>query len=178
VRRFLYNTRYLWPGNLVKTARWSPVDDDKIAVCEHGNILTIINLQGTPLHKLERAICTFTWSPDGAAISLGTYTPDMVSGDGLTATVLSIWWLSDNKVQVFSDAKDEVQSWPIWSIDGKALIYLRTFYAASEKGLSGIYKAEVFGERTNRIEGTSSDAEEMVRSPRTDWLAFRLSTDI
>jgi hypothetical protein len=171
-------TRHLWPSTLVKTASWSPIDEDKIAVCEHGNILTIIDLNGTPLYKLERAICTFTWSPDGAAISLGTYTPDMVTGDGLAATVLSIWWLSENKVQVFSNAKDEVQSWPIWSIDGKTIVYLRTFYEASKHSLSGVYKAIVSNGQTSRIENTSDNAEEMVRSPRADWLAFRLSTDI
>jgi hypothetical protein len=170
--------RFLWPGNLVKTARWSPVDEDKIAICEHGHILTVIDLQGNLLRKLERAICSITWSPDGAAISLATYTPEMMLGDEVIDTVLSIWWWSEDRFQVFSDVKDEIQDWPIWSIDGKTLIYIRTFYAASEQGLSGIYKADVFGGGTARIEGTSDSAEEMLRSPRADWLAFRLSTDI
>jgi hypothetical protein len=158
----------LWPGNLVKTASWSPVEDDKIAICEHGHILTVIGLQGTPLHKLERAICSATWSPDGAAISLGTFTLDMTLGGEVSDTVLSIWWWNEDRLQVFSDVKDEIQDWPIWSIDGKTLIYLRTFYAASEQGLSGIYKADVAGGGTSRIEGTSDSAEEMLRSPRAD----------
>ncbi len=169
--------RQLTTGSLVKSAAWSPVDD-QIAYCELGDVLTVVTVDGEKLHQLEQAICTFTWSPDGLAISLPTYTPDMIDSDGLKYTVLAAWWLSNDTLQVFSDSKDEGQGWPVWSIDSKRILFVRDYYESSKQELSGLHVVDVAGGQIQRLEGKTVSAEELTRSPRSDLVAYRIGPDI
>ncbi|RMF32281.1 MAG: hypothetical protein D6759_08690 [Chloroflexi bacterium] len=161
----------------VKAASWSPVDD-RIAYCELGDVLTVVTPEGEALHRLEFAICDFTWSPDGSVISLPTYTPSMVDIDGLKATVLLVWWLEDGKLQTVSDSEDETHAWPIWSTNGQRILFLRDYYAPDEQMLSGGYIWDVLSNQVKYLEGVSPSAEEMSRSPRSDLVAYRMGFDI
>lgn len=163
--------RQLTTDSMVKSAAWSPVDN-RIAYCELGNILNVFSLSEEKRQQLKQVICTFTWSPDGTAIAFGTYTPDMVDSDGLAYTVLAVWWLADEKTQVFSDAKDEEQAWPVWSMDGRSILFLRSCYSADKEGLGGLYVADVTSGQFYRLEGTPVHPSEMVRSPRGDLVAY------
>jgi hypothetical protein len=169
--------RQLTTGSIVKTAGWSPVDD-RIAYCELGDVLIVSDLDGKMYHKLEMVICDFTWAPDGSAIAVETYTPDMIDLDGLKYTVMAVWWLTDEKLQVFSDAKDEANYWPVWSMDGKRVFYERSFNDPKEQELSGRYVYDVTSGQAKRLEGTVISSQEISRSPRADLITYRIGVDI
>jgi hypothetical protein len=176
---YIRQARQLTSGNIIKTAGWSPVED-RIAYCELGDVLIVSDLDGKKYHQLERAICGYTWSPDGSAIAVETYTPDMIDSDGLKYTVLAIWELADEKLQVFSDAKDEAQYWPVWSMDGKRVFFERRYYdpKEQEQGLSGRYVFDVTSGQAKRLEGTVISSQEISRSPRADLITYRIGADI
>ena len=170
-------TQPLTTTNAVKTASWSPVDD-RIAYCELGDTLTIIDLSGKSLNQMEQAICDFTWDPDGSAIAIPTYTPEMVDVDGLKYTVLAIWWLNDNWLQVFSNAKDENHSFPIWSVDGKHILFHRTYHAANPSGQDGLYVVDVLSSQFLYLEGTTFHAREISRSYQDDLIVYQSRDEV
>jgi hypothetical protein len=170
--------KQLTASTLVKSASWSPVDD-RLAYCEHGDVLTVATSDGETLQQLDSTVCDFTWSPDGSAIATETYTPDMIADDGLKTTVLAVWWLPDGRLQVFSDAKDENHSWPVWSTDGRRILFQRSCYAPDKQEQSGWYIAEVDSGLIRRLERTPRySAEEIRRSPRADQVAYRVGPDL
>ncbi len=165
-------------SNLVTTASWSSVDE-RLAYCEHGDVLTVATSDGETLHQLESVGCSFTWSPDGSSVAVETYTPDMITDDGYKYSVLAIWWLPDERLQVFSDAKDEAHYWPVWSTDGRRILFQRSCYAPDKQEQDGWYIAEVDSGLIRRLEGTPAySAEEIRRSPRADQVAFRVGPDL
>ncbi len=173
-------SRQLTKSGLVRSARWSPVDD-RLAYCEYGNLLTVIDAAGSVLHTRDQALCMFTWSPDGEAIALATYTPEMVDADGLAFAVLGVWWLADDNVQTFSSAKDEVHSSPVWSMDGQRLLFIRGIFDISEADPAdqGLYLADVSTGRIERVLASPDQAVlGLMRSPQADLVLYRLGTEI
>lgn len=172
-------SRQMTTSGLVKSSSWSPVDD-QLAYCEYDNALTIIDLNGKVLLKREQALCMFTWSPDGTAIALETYTPDMLDSDGLAHTVLGIWWLLDDRLQVFSDAKDEVHASPVWSTDGRRILFDRLIYNYSQAEVSeqGLYVADVQSGHTQLVIASPSKAiSGIMRSPQADLVVYSVGND-
>lgn len=165
---------------LVKSASWSPVDD-RLAYCEYGNVLKIIDLDGKLLNERKQALCMFTWSPEGEAIAVEVYTPDMLESDGLAYTVLGIWWLLEDRLQVFSDAKDEVQASPVWSMDGQRILFIRSIhniYDPDERE-QGLYIADVLESQIQLVRASPTGAIlGLMRSPQADLVVFRMGTDI
>jgi hypothetical protein len=169
--------KQLTTSNLVAAASWSPVDD-RIAYCERGDVLTIATLEATVLHQLRSVGCSFTWSPDGSAVAIETYTPDMIADDGLKYSVLAVWWLSNEKLQVFSDAKDEAQYWPVWSTDGLRILFQLDYYEASKQDKSGWHIVEVASGLIRRLDNAPVSAEEVRRSPQANRVAYRVGPDL
>jgi hypothetical protein len=170
-------SKQLTTSNLVAAASWSPVDD-RIAYCERGDVLTVATLEATVLHQLKSVGCSFTWSPDGSVVAIETYTPDMITDDGLKYSVLAVWWLSNEKLQVFSDAKDEAQYWPVWSTDGSRILFQRDYYEPSKQDENGWHVVEVTSGLIRRLDNTPVSAEEIRRSPQADQVAYRVGPDL
>ena len=169
-------TQQLTTSNAVKTASWSPVDD-RLAYCELGFVLTVMDLSGEKLHQLEEVLCHFTWAPDGMAIAVADYTPDMDAGDGLKYTVLAVWWLADHHLQMFSDAKDENHSFPVWSIDGRSILFHRSGSNPQEE--EGLYVADVASGEMKYLEGTTFHAwQQISRSSRANLVAYQAGNEI
>jgi hypothetical protein len=170
--------KQLTATNLVAGVGWSPVDD-RVAYCERGDVLTVVTLDNQVLHQRKNIGCSFTWAPDGSAMAVETYTPDMVAEDGLKYSILAVWQLSDETLRLFSDAKDESQYWPVWSTDGLRILFQRDFYEPSKQKESGWYIAEVNSGVLRRVEGTPAyTPEEIRRSPRADLVAYRVGPDL
>ena len=168
--------RQFTASGMVNSAAWSPKDDE-IAYTENNDVLTVADLKGTKLHQLERIILGFNWSPDGSALAVITYTPDMIASDGLKYTVLAVWQLPDEQLQVLGDAKRENHSFPIWSLDGQRILFRRDFYEADQQYMSGLYIVEMASGQMKYIEDTIG-AMNPVRSPRADLVAYRVGDNI
>jgi hypothetical protein len=166
---------------IVSSAQWSPVDD-RIAYCElreAGHVLVVTDLDGKELNQLAGVICTFSWSPEGTGIAVATYTPEMIDTDGLAFTVLSIWDLSSDRAQPILDQSGEVHARPIWSTDGRQVMFLRSYHQdASKQSESGIYVADLMEGVIRSVANPDGVVQEMSRSPRADKVAFRVGTDI
>jgi dipeptidyl aminopeptidase/acylaminoacyl peptidase len=172
------DTKQLIPSDEVRSASWSPVDD-RVAYAEVGNEITIATLDGQILHQLKQVVWDFTWSPDGSAIAIGTYTPDMIDSDGLKYTVLGVWSLAEDKLQVFSDAKDEVHSRPVWSLDGKHILFRLDYYAPDKQDLTGLHILDLASGQVRRLEiKKPANALEISRSPRADLVAYRMEGNV
>jgi len=165
-------------GDGVKSASWSPVDD-QIAYCTRSDVLSIITLDEVLLHQLKQVVCDFTWSPDGMAIAVYAYTPDMIASDGLKYTVIGVWRPAEDRLQVFSDAKEEDHSQAVWSLDGKRVMFVLMYYEPGKQELSGLHVLDVASEQIQRIESDESSFKlEIRRSPRADLVAYRMDGGI
>ncbi len=166
---------------VVSAAQWSPVDD-RIAYCElreAGHVLVVADQDGKVLNQLEGVICTFSWSPDGAKIAVATYTPEMIDTDGLVFTVLSVWDPSSNRAQPILDQSGEVHARPIWSVDGRQVMFLRSYHQDENKQAeSGIYVVDLVDGVIRSVVNPDGIVQEMSRSPRADKVAFRVGADI
>jgi WD40-like Beta Propeller Repeat len=163
--------------NLVRAAGWSPVDD-RVAYCEHGDILTVATLDGMVLHQRDSVLCTFTWSPDGSSIAVAFYTPDMITEVGDKYSTLAIWQLSDGGWRQFGDATHVADIWPVWSMDGQRILFQRYYYDPGQQAGSGWYVADMDSGETHHLEGAPASAEEIRRSPRADMIAYRVGPDL
>jgi hypothetical protein len=161
---------------MVNSVAWSP-RDDVIAYSENGDLLTVADLKGTKLHQLEHVLLGFNWSPDGSSIAVRYYTPDMVDSDGLKFTTLAVWHLPDEKLQVLSDAKTEVHSYPIWSLDGQKILFRRNFYEADQQAMSGLYVVDVVSGQMKPI-GDRISVWNLDRSPRADLVAYQAGENL
>jgi hypothetical protein len=171
------NSVQLVDNKVIKSASWSPTLN-QIGFCLSGDILTIVALDGEVLNQVDHIICDFTWSPDGSSIALGTYTDDMIDSDGLKTTALAIWWPIEGKIQLLSEAKDEVHRWPIWSVDGDSILFQRTSYNSDKEDFNMWNKVRVSIEGIYILNNPPESAEEIRRSPRADWVAYRVGSDI
>jgi hypothetical protein len=177
--------------NLVSSAAWSPVDD-RFAYCDHKNVLRVVkfagpvnstellDLTGNTIGTLENILCGFNWSPDGSAIVLPTYTADMITSDGFKYTVLGMWWLNEDRFQVFSTVKDEAHYWPMWSTDGQYVLFLRNF---SDPQLMGSRNEQwnvvnVASGEIKVLEDAPISAAEISRSCCINMVAYRVGADI
>jgi murein DD-endopeptidase MepM/ murein hydrolase activator NlpD len=167
----------LTSNSLVLSASWSPVNNE-IAYCEVGDILKVVTVEGNLLYQHERVSCSFTWSPDGSAIAVETYTPEMIASDAMKYSVLGVWRLRDDRLQVLRDEKDEGQFWPVWSTDMSKILFYRAIYNPDKKEENGLYIADVASGQFRYLDGTSISAEEMSRSPKANWVVFRIGKDI
>jgi hypothetical protein len=164
-------------GQTILSAAWSPVDD-YVSYCDENNVLTVTTQGGELVSQIDKVLCGFTWSPDGAAIAVSTYTMEMIDNDGLQFTVLGVWWLVDDRLQVFSNARDEVQIWPIWSIDGQVIVFQRISYDPEKYDLGWWHILNVTTGETVTLGNSLMSAEEISRSPYSDRIVFRLGQDI
>lgn len=156
------------------SAAWAPTDD-RIAYTNKDVILRVIDLGGKELARVERALLSFTWSPDGSSLAIETYTPETVDSDGMAFTVLALWHPSDGKLVYLSQAKDEVHAWPIFSTDGSKIMYLNSFFDPAEQAQSGLFIYDLASGEITPVEG-ETDGETMslqriTRSPRSDLVA-------
>jgi len=152
------------------SASWSPMDD-RVAYCESSDAITIISLKGEVFQHRENVGCTFNWRPDGFAIAVEYSSPEMKSPDGLKFSVLGIWWIIKDELQLFSEESDENQYNPIWSIDGQKIMFERVDYGPN-RDAAGIYTADVDTGDIKHLDGTSVTMRGMVRSPRTNLVAY------
>jgi len=152
--------------------------DDRIAYCEYGAVVTILSLDGTVLQQRKDLRCDFAWSPDGSALAVQYSSPDMVLSDGLATTALAIWQLESDELQLLSDARYESHESPIWSIDGKRILFQRSFTELSEHGINGLYLADIAkGEISYLSNGPKLYIWRQSRSPRADVLVYQLGGD-
>jgi Tol biopolymer transport system component len=172
-------TSRLGDSTKVWSASWSPVDD-RVAYCEYGNVITVISLDGQVLSRRENLVWDFTWSPDGSGIAVPYSGPGMADSDGLRTTTIAVWWLEKDELQLFSDAKFDYDSFPIWSMDGQLILFHRIFSGQSETiGDEGFYIVDI----NSRLTTYLSDLPDIYpwtvsRSPRSDTLAVNFGEEI
>jgi dipeptidyl aminopeptidase/acylaminoacyl peptidase len=173
-------TEQVTDSRSVKSASWSPVDD-RLAYCEYENVLTILDPKGEVKHQRDQILCQFTWSPDGEAIAVESYTPEMVDSDGLAYTVLGVWWLEEDQLHVFSAAKDEVHSSPVWSMDGRRILFVRNIFEGSavEQTEQGLYIADLTTGDITAVRPSPTQAIlGLTRSPQADLAVYRIGQEI
>jgi len=169
----LVDSRQIW------SASWSPVDD-RVAYCEYGETPTlfVISLDGKVQHKHADFFPDFAWSPDGTAIAVPYSGPEMHEFD-TNFTVLGIWWLEKDELQLLNDAIREDHSYPIWTIDGNHVIFHRSFGPGSAEGEDGLYIADI---TTSKMSLYPNDPEYaasgLMRSPKGDFFLYQLGYDI
>ena len=186
------NTRQsqqLTDTNLVSSVAWSPVDD-RFAYCDHANVLRVVkfagpvnptellDLTGNTTGTLENVLCGFNWSPDGSAIALPTYTADMIDSDGLKYSVLGVWWLDENRLQVFSTAKDESHFSPMWSTDGQHILFLLNSSGTQTGDNPWWNIVDVVNEEIKALKDTPIGAAEVSRSCCINMVVYRIGADI
>jgi len=168
----------LFDSQKIMSASWSPVDD-RLAFYEHGEnpVLVVTTSDGKILTKRENLFWDFTWSPDGTAIAV-RYSGNELFVFGTQYTVLGLWWLEKDELQLLSNATREDHSNPVWTIDGRRIIFTRLF-GGNEAGIDGLYIVDI---STHQIDLLPHSPELITfgvnRSPRSDTLVFNLGEDL
>jgi hypothetical protein len=170
----LVDSRQIW------SASWSPVDD-LVAYCEYGETPTvsIVSLDGKVQQKRNEFLFSdLAWSPDGSAIAVSYSGPNMVDYD-TRYSVLGIWWLEKDELQLMSDATREAQYFPIWLMDGNNILFTRIFGPGSSGGESGLYIVDIQSRQMVPLQnGPKSIVNTIIRSPRSDSFVFWMGYDV
>ena len=168
----------LFDSQKIMSASWSPVND-RLAFYEHGENpnLVVATSDGRILTTRENLFWDFTWSPDGSAIAV-RYSGNELFVFGTQYTVLGVWWLEKDELHLLSNATREDHSNPVWTIDGRRIIFTRLF-AGNEAGIDGLYIVDTI---TNQIELLPHSPELITfgvnRSPRSDTLVFNVGENL
>jgi hypothetical protein len=102
----------------------------------------------------------------------------MIDADGLKYTVLGVWWLDENRLQVFSTAKDEAHFWPIWSTDGQYILFSLISDNPQAQDEPWWHIVNVINGEIKALENTPISAEEVSRSCCINMVAYRVGADI
>lgn len=172
--------RRLVDSTKVWSAAWSPVDD-RVAYCEYGETprVNVVSVNGETLVKRnEYVFSDISWSPDGSAIAISVGGPYVEDIDG-RYSVLGIWWLEKNELQLITDFNQESHYYPIWLTDGTQIIFTRIIFSSEDQEKSGLY---LFDTQTQLLapfyKNTQFVVNSMVRSPRSDTLVYWLGYEI
>ena len=169
----LVDSKQIW------SASWSPVNN-LVAFCEYGEPLTVsvVSLDGKTLFKKENLLPDLTWSPDGSAIAVRYSGPKMFESN-TRYSVIGIWWLEKDELQLLNDFTREDQSYPFWTIDGNHIVFHRSFGPGSEQGENGLY---IFDIATRKMSLYPNDPKlftsDLIRSPKADGFVYSLGREI
>ena len=136
--------------NTPEAYAWNPAQPGLLALAEGGSRFTLENKRlallnvpaGTPPQFLtgkDQAVFEPAWSPDGLRLAYATL-PDRegASGSGqdleaqMGGRAIAVYDLKTGANQTLTQpAQDEIDGWPRWSADGKAILYARKRLADS-----------------------------------------------
>jgi Tol biopolymer transport system component len=146
-----------------------------VAFCKYGETpnIYVISLEGEILQKRDEYFFSdLIWSPDGSAIAVSLGGPDLVDHD-TKYSVLAVWWLEKDEIQLMSDAKREVHYYPIWLTDGSHILFTRLLSSESEGEKSGLYLVDIQMMQMEPLQkGPPTIVSRIIRSPRSDTLVF------
>jgi len=173
-------TYQLVDSTKILSASWSPVAD-LVAFSEDGDppTISVVSLDGKVQEKRDEYLFSnLAWSPDGSAIAVSYSGPDMVDFD-TRYSVLGIWLLEKDELQLISNAKREDHTSQIWLTDGRHILFTRIFGPGSVGGSSGMYIVDTETmEITPLQNGPKYIINRMMRSPRSDDLVLWLGNEI
>ena len=174
-------------GLMVNSAAWSPVND-RIAYTDNYHLLTIIGEKGGVLNNLEWVLAGFTWSPDGSKIALRTYPPELAEvaytglpwALGFVPSTLAIWTVENEHLQEISKSIGESQDYPVWSLNGLQIIFVRYFLTFQPDAFrpSGLYVYDIQSDQISILEDTTLKVYGLSRSPKANGIVYQSGNEI